>query len=157
MFRARRDDPQFDFTGPALEYAKALEVELNALMFRQLRRVVGSQAQEDRTIRVSGKRIDPKNPVPHQSLGSLRHLLEKDSTVRKGLRTALGKEGKWLVDEFPFLLKPVVRMRNPAAHGAALRGSEVIERRSHILGIGCEGTLARLARAKSDERGMVRS
>jgi hypothetical protein len=33
VFRARRSDPTFDFSGPAVELAKAVEGELNALIF----------------------------------------------------------------------------------------------------------------------------
>src|SRR5690606_19418413 len=34
VYRSRREDPAFDFSGPAIELAKAVETELNAVLFR---------------------------------------------------------------------------------------------------------------------------
>ena len=38
LLRAHREDPRFDFSATAMEYAKAVETELNALVFPALRR-----------------------------------------------------------------------------------------------------------------------
>jgi len=57
VFRAHRDDPAFDFAAPAVEYAKAVEVEVNALLQRR----------------------------SHETLGALRHLLLKDASVKQRL------------------------------------------------------------------------
>lgn len=48
VYRARRDDPRFDFSGPMVEYAKALETELNALIFPALRRVYANETHAKR-------------------------------------------------------------------------------------------------------------
>jgi len=50
VFRARRDDPGFDFSGPAVEYAKAVEVELNALIFPPLRKLLHKAQPKDREV-----------------------------------------------------------------------------------------------------------
>ena len=42
VFRARRDDPGFDLSGVAVEYAKAVETELNALVFPALKKAFRS-------------------------------------------------------------------------------------------------------------------
>jgi hypothetical protein len=148
VFRARRDDPNFDFTGPAVEYAKAVETELNALIFPAVRKALSGQPESDRLLRLGGKAVDVKGRVPHQSLGSLNRLLQHDGTARKGLKRALGKEGKWLIDELPYQLKPILEMRNPAAHDAAAGRERVRHQRSRILGIGCEGLLVRVVKGK---------
>jgi hypothetical protein len=92
--------------------------------------------------------VDLGGKVPHQSLGTLRNLLEHDGTVRTGLKSALGRTGTWLVDELPYGLKPIVRMRNPAAHDERADPEEVKLRRRRILGIGCRGLLVRVVEGK---------
>jgi hypothetical protein len=52
------------------------------------------------------------------------------------------------VDELPYRLKPIVEMRNPAAHDALADPQEVKHRRQRILGIGCEGLLVRVVKGK---------
>jgi hypothetical protein len=148
VFRARRDDPQFDFSGPVVEYAKAVETELNALVFGPLREALGEKAPDEQRVRIDGRTVDLGGRVSHQSLGTLRNLLEHDGTVRTGLKSALGRDGKWLVDELPYRLKPIVEMRNPAAHDALADPEEVKHRRRRILGIGCEGLLVRVVKGK---------
>jgi len=148
VFRARRDDPAFDFTGPAVEYAKAVETELNALVFGALRKGLAGEPESDRLLRLGGRPVDGTGSVPHQSLGSLHRLLQHDGTARKGLKRALGNGAKWLIDELPYQLKPILEMRNPAAHDASASRDRVRHQRSRIMGIGCEGLLVRLVKGK---------
>ena len=147
VFRARRDDPGFDFSGPVVEYAKAVETELNAVVFGTLREALGGKPQAEWQARIDGRSVDLGGNVPHQSLGTLRNLLEHDETVRTALKRALGRTGTWLVDELPYGLKPIVEMRNPAAHDALAEPEEVKLRRRRILGIGCQELLVRVVEA----------
>lgn len=71
MFRARRDDPAFDFSGPAVEYAKAVETALSAVLFPPLRRLLKWKPPAEREVRVDGRRLDLGGAVPHQSLGAV--------------------------------------------------------------------------------------
>jgi hypothetical protein len=146
VFRARRDDPNFDFSGPAVEYAKAVETELNALIFPAVREAMSGEPESERLLRLGGQPVDVANPVPHQSLGSLHRLLQHDGTARKGLKRALGNAAKWLIDELPYELNPILQMRNPAAHDAAAGRERVRHQRERILGIGCEGLLVRVVK-----------
>jgi hypothetical protein len=66
VFRARRGDPAFDFSGPAVEYAKAVEVELNALIFPPLRRLLARVPPKDRVTRLDGRELDLGRRVPHR-------------------------------------------------------------------------------------------
>jgi hypothetical protein len=149
VFRARRNDPQFDFSGPAIEYAKAVETELNALIFPALRRVLKSRQPNQREVRGPEGRIDLGGRVPHQSLGSVKVLLEKEEIIQKGLRQTLkATDAGWLLGELPHQLGPLSELRNPAAHKAVVSREEASRLREGVLGIGHEGLLVRIARAK---------
>ncbi len=54
VFRARRDDPAFDFSGPAIEYAKTVETQLNALNFPRLRKRLGGAFAEGHGSKLAG-------------------------------------------------------------------------------------------------------
>jgi len=149
VFRARRNDPQFDFSGPAIEYAKAVETELNALIFPALRRVLRSRKPNQREVRGAEGRIDLGGRVPHQALGSVKVLLEKEPIVQKGLRAALqGPDADWLLGQAPHAIGPLADLRNPGAHSAMIFREDTLRVREQVLGIGHEGLLVRIARAK---------
>jgi hypothetical protein len=87
--------------------------------------------------------------VPHQSLGSLKVLLEKEEVVQKVLRQTLNAtDAGWLLGELPHQLGPLSELRNPAAHKAVVSREETSRLREGVLGIGHEGLLVRIARAK---------
>ena len=144
VFRARREDPRFNFSGPAVEYAKAVETELNALLFPVLDRTLKGK---DRRLYVDGKPLDVGGRVPHQSLGALRYLLEDDA-VRRALRAALSQHGTWLTGILPVRLEVLADLRNAAAHSATTEGEQVSDAREEILGSGKDGLIAQVARAK---------
>ena len=144
VFRARRDDPGFNFSGPAVEYAKAVETELNATIFPVLDRTLRGK---DRVLYLDGKRIDIGGRVPHQSLGALRHLLE-DDTVGRAVRSVLPQHGGWLTGVLPTRLEVLADLRNAAAHSASTAREQVSEAREEILGIGWEGLIVQIIRAK---------
>jgi hypothetical protein len=55
VLRARREDVTFDFGAVAAEYAKAVETELNALLFPLLRRAWGSHPAAGRRVHITGR------------------------------------------------------------------------------------------------------
>ena len=148
IFRARRDDPGFDFSGAALEYTKAIETELNGLLFPTLRRVLGRAPADRREVYAGARLLDLGGRVPHQGLGTMRHLLEKEDVVRTALRTGLPHDWSWMEGVLPHELEPVLELRNPAAHSRAVGREEMGRWRQNLLGIGCEGLLVRIVRAK---------
>ncbi|MFC1575324.1 hypothetical protein ACFL5A_01590 [Gemmatimonadota bacterium] len=149
VFRSRMDDPGFDFSGVAIEYAKAVEIELNALLFPALRTALGGKAPKQREIHGLHSRLDLGKPVPHQTLGAMGHILEHEPLVQKGIKTVLHKDASWILsDSFQRDLGALLKLRNPAAHWEITMGEMVGERRAELLGIGCEGFLVRLIRAK---------
>ena len=204
VFRARRDDPAFDFSGPAIEYAKAVETELNAQVgrnrgkvstervagprgarreeegiaelfrrratprigaprlsnatatsvavhpiFPRLRKRLERTAQKDREVIADGRRLDLGARVPHQSLGVIVHLLERDATVARALGSVFSAaDAGWLRSGAPLELRGLLDLCNPAAHSESI-GRERAERvRSQVIGIACEGVLVRVARVK---------
>ena len=151
VFRARRGDPGFDFSGSAVEVTKAVETELNALIFPALRRMLAKAPPAQREVRAGEGLLDLGGAVSHQSLGTIRRLLD-DDTTRQPLRTALPHDWRWLEGELPAQLEPVRDLRNPAAHDRAVAREEMGRLRQSVLGIGCEGLLVRIVRAKLRSR-----
>jgi hypothetical protein len=148
-FRNRRDDPNFDFSGPAVGYAKALEAELNALLFDGVRAAAARLPPPDRTARVDGAPFDLARDVPHQSLGVVVNLLRHDPALKRCINAAFPQhDARWMLGELPHHLAPVVALRNPAAHAAASARHDVAEMRGKVLGIGCEGLITQLARIR---------
>jgi hypothetical protein len=93
-------------------------------------------------------RLDLGSRVPHQSLGALRVLLEKEEVVRRYLEPAIGHDARWLLRELPGRLGPLVERRNPGAHSAVLTRDVAVGMREQVLGIGQEGLLVRIAWSK---------
>lgn len=147
-FRARRDDPHFDFSGPALGYAKAVETELNALIFPATRKVLAGRPPAEREINLDGRIVDLGRVVPHQTLGAIRNLLQHNDVVRKALRTALNTDANWLIGQVAPQLEGLRRLRNPAAHSETTGRVLVSEWRERVLGIGQEGLIVQLGRVR---------
>lgn len=148
VFRAHRDDPTFDLSGVAISYAKALETELNALLFPAIRRVVAEKPPHEREVRVTGQLLNLGGMVPHQTLGTIKNLLEHESIVRGTLGKALRQDRSWLLDMLIRELEPILELRNSGAHSKTTFASELEAARRTIMGIGREGLLDRIARAR---------
>ena len=150
VYRQRRDDPGFDFSAPAIEYSKAVEAELNALIFRLIREPLSRASYAERTANVDGRPMDLGDDVAHQPLGTLVNLLKHDDAMKRGIRLAFTNtnDARWLLGELPSHLDPIVAIRNPAAHTARLERHDVAELRARILGIGCEGLITQIARVR---------
>ena len=148
VFRARRDDRGFDFSGPAVEYAKAVEVELNALIFPPLRKLLHKAQPKDREVRVDGRVIDLGGEKPHQTLGAMKVLLERDEIVKKNVQSAYQNDHQLLLGMLPHQLVLLAELRNPAAHSSVSAQQHVSMLRDDVLGIGKEGLVAQLVRSK---------
>ncbi|HEX9165352.1 MAG TPA: hypothetical protein VF862_05550 [Gemmatimonadales bacterium] len=152
VYRTRHDDPGFDFTGPALGYSKAVETELNRLIFPVLRKFLQKASPNDREIVSDGRRIDLGGPVAHQSLGTLQFLLKKDELMIRQVRTVFANQVAFLLGSLPGQLNQLVEVRNPGAHSAPVSAARVQEIRSAVLGIGCDGLINQIARVKLQYR-----
>ena len=126
IFRQHRDDPHFDFAPAAVEYAKALEVEIS-LLIRPGLLLIGE-----------GR---------HQTLGWLaRTLADAPQPLAKWLATAFGTRKPWLTGELAPRLAAIADLRNPGAHGESVSRARVSSLREETLGIGQQGLIVQLAR-----------
>ena len=146
VFRAHRDDAGFDLSGAAIAYAKAVETELNAMIFPALRGALQGKAPHEREVREDGRLLDLAGTVPHQTLGTLCHLLERQDLVQAAVRQAMPHDYKWVTDMLPRELAPIVELRNPGAHSDTTSASKLEATRAEILGVGCEGLLEKVVR-----------
>jgi hypothetical protein len=148
VFRTHRDDPTFDLSGVAISYAKAVETELNALLFPAIQRVVAKKPRHEREVRVGEKLLDLGGVVPHQTLGTIKNLLKHEPVVRGAVGDALRHDRSWLLDIVTRELDPILKLRNPGAHSEVTSASELEVIRRTIMGIGREGLLGRVAYAR---------
>lgn len=148
-FRARRQDPSYDFSTVTVEYAKAVEAEMNGLIFSALRQHYGKGNPVGRQTSLDGRPLDLGSAVPHQTLGAIINALEHNEDVRRGIRATFSQsDAKFLLGEAVHHLTPIARLRNPAAHSARLSRAEAGKLRDQILGIGQDGLICRIARLK---------
>ena len=148
VFRAHRDEPSFDLSGAAISYSKAVETELNALLFPAIRRILESKPPLEREIHVEGRLIDLGGEVPHQTLGTIKNLLQHEAVVRGAVGRALTSERSWMLDVLTRELDAIIDLRNAGAHSETTSSVELEAIRRTILGIGREGLLGRMAYAR---------
>jgi len=147
VLRARRDDPTFDFSGPAVEYAKALETEVNATLRGLLRRGLDAVPAHEARVRVNDREVDLRR-MPHLTLGQLRRLLVSEPVVKKALQVTVPPHAGWFTDEhqLPKHLEAFRTVRNPAAHEKRVDREKALAVRRDLMGIGVMGVLAELVR-----------
>jgi hypothetical protein len=148
VFRARKEDPGFDFSGAAVAYAKAVETELNHLLLPALKRKLAGKAFADRSLLLDGRTVDLGQRVPPQTLGTLILMLEKKPVVAAAVRVAFPQDHSWILGTLPHCLRPILDLRNPAAHSRATGRDAASQGRCEVLGIGREGLMVSLARVK---------
>ena len=133
VYRRHRDDLQFDFSSAAIEYAKAIEVELNALLRPGL---------------------IAANELGHVNLGQLAHALDKPKpAMRRWLDQRFGTEARFLTGPLARRLSDIAGFRNKGAHSDPVSLQKATVLRDETLGIGQEGLMVRLARLKEMPRG----
>lgn len=146
VFRQRRDDAGFDLSGAALEYAKAVEVELNGVLFPAIRKSLAGKPPHEREARVDGRLLDLGGAVPHQTLGVLRNLLEHEPVVQRAVRAYFPSDHGWLLGVLPGRLQRLAEFRNAGAHARVTEAAGLAAVRREVLGIGEEGVLGKLVR-----------
>jgi len=67
---------------------------------------------------------------------------------QKAVRIAYVHDHGRILGELPHCLRRAVEIRNPAAHGQKTTRDAVVTGRGEVMGIGCEGTIVRLARIR---------
>ena len=141
-FRDHRHDAAFDFSSVVIDYAKAFEVQVNAL----LRRVMPGANREARVVDVGGNTVDLLTGPP-LSLRQLAYAISENKSLNDWLKRRLDPRD-WVPISLPPMLENLASYRNPAAHEARITREEVVALRDSLVGVGCIGRLVELGNVK---------
>ena len=142
VFRANRNDAAFDFSGVIIDFAKALEVQVNLVLRAALR----AASANERLANVEGRTVDLSRGTMW-SLGQLAHVMADEQLVNRALKRLL-VNGEWFSASLPPILAEFSDVRNPAAHTGRVGRDQAIARRNRLVGVGGEGVFAQLGRVK---------
>lgn len=142
LFREHRLDPAFDFSAVLTSFAKAIEVQVNAVLRRALAKVPAAA----RLVNVDGTTVDL---VEHRSLGlgELARAIGGERALNVAL-TGVLENGRWFTEQLPPVLEELRQVRNPGAHRAVVDRATAKRWRDQVVGIGCAGLLVELARTR---------
>jgi hypothetical protein len=142
LFREHRLDPAFDFAPVLTSFAKAIEVQANAV----LRRALAKMPRAARMVNGDGITVDLAE-YRSLGLGELARAIGGERELNVGLTGAL-ENGRWFTQQMPPVLDELRQVRNPGAHAAVIDRTTVKRWRDQIVGIGCAGLLVELARTR---------
>lgn len=142
LYRAHRNDAAFDLSIVVVNFAKALEVQGNAV----LRRALAGATRDVRLANLDGASVDLVEGGPFP-LGTLARAIGEDQARAAWLRTRL-VHGAWFTGSLPALLEEVRAARNPAAHGERVDRGTVARLRGQLVGVGSIGSLVELAKVR---------
>ena len=142
LFREHRLDPAFDFAPVLTSFAKAIEVQANAV----LRRALSKLPEPARMANINGRSIDLSKHGA-LSLGELAHAIGGERLLNDGLLGAL-VNGQWFTGQMPAILDDFRSVRNSGAHAAVIDRATAKLWRERIVGVGCAGLLVDLARTR---------
>ncbi|MBA3672136.1 MAG: hypothetical protein H0W68_08970 [Gemmatimonadaceae bacterium] len=142
VYREHRADPAFDFAMVLTSFAKAIEVQGNAI----LRRAMPKLKQPQRMANLSGQTVDLRE---HRDLGlgELARAISGEQALNDGLARLLGAD-RWFRESFPTIASALAEVRNPGAHSAVIDRATATKWRARMIGVGCEGDLVALARVR---------
>ena len=92
--------------------------------------------------------IDLGGPVPHQTLGTMIYLLDREENFGKAIRATVQHDASWLCGVLPRQLAPLRELRNNAAHSDRIGLEDLLEVREDLLGIGKSSVVAELIRVR---------
>ena len=142
IFRDNRANAAFDFAPVLTNLSKAIEVECN----RRLRMGLARAPAAARLAHVEHETVD----VTKRSLG-LGHLIRAikgEAQMQAFLNNGV-HEGRWFTGQLPYALDAFREVRNKGTHEGRIDRESAIQWRDQLLGVGCEGALARLARVRT--------
>ena len=142
IYREHRADPAFDFAPVLTSFAKAIEVQANAI----LRRALPKLPKPARLTNLDGRTVDLTEHRP-LSLGELSRAIGEEKELNTGL-AAIIKPNRWFVESFPAVLRSFKDVRNPGAHAQVIDRATATAWRERLIGVGSEGDLVRLAAVK---------
>ena len=142
-FREHRNDSAYDFTPVILNFAKALEIQVNTT----LRRGCAQLPQQARLANIGGATAD-LSKFRALSLGELAVAIGGERTLSEGLQRVLDN-GSWFVGSLPAILDDFRNVRNEGAHVSRVDRSVGVRWRDRLLGVGCVGDFIELAKVQT--------
>jgi hypothetical protein len=139
IFRDHRNDPASDFGLVVGNFAKALEVTLNAI----LGRVLPDIPPKDRLAAFDGRTVDLGDRLP-LTLGQFAHAVGGERALNAALAQRL-VNGAWFTGELPVIVESVARVRNPGVHQHRIGREAALGVRNQLVGVGCAGVFNQLA------------
>jgi len=140
-FRDHRASAGFDFAPVIGGFAKALELECRRKLSAGLRKAAASA----RLANVDGRSIDVTSA--HLTLGQVAHALAGERALVAALGQGLAHSA-WFTGQLPSILDEFVPVRNAGTHAAPVSRETAVRWRNRIMGVGCQGVLAELARVQ---------
>jgi hypothetical protein len=142
LFREHRLDPAFDFAPVLTSFAKAIEVQANAV----LQRAMSKLPTQARLANIDGRSVDLAERRS-LGLGELARAIGGERELNAGLASVLAN-GAWFTQQMPAMLDELRYVRNPGAHVAVIDRATAKAWRERIVGVGCAGLLVELARTR---------
>ncbi len=142
LYREHRPDPAFDFAPVLTSFAKAIEVQANAV----LRRALPKLAKPARIANLDGHSVDLTERSA-LGLGELARAIGGERELNAGLASLL-HNGAWFTQQMPAVLDDLRHVRNPGSHVAVIDRAAAKLWRDRIVGVGCAGLLVELTRTK---------
>ncbi|MDH5198407.1 MAG: hypothetical protein OEY20_14290, partial [Gemmatimonadota bacterium] len=142
VFRDHRGDESLDFQAVLGPLSKAVEVEVNA----RLRQALKTAPDAARRANVDGQTVDLRSGRP-LSLGQLARAIGGERALNDYLTRSL-ENGGWFAGQLPAILDALADDRNPGSHAARIPRDTARQWREQIVGVGCEGVLAALAKCR---------
>lgn len=140
-FRDHRHEASYDFGPVLVQFAKALELHLNALLAAGLRAV----GPRERTISLGNGRTAEIGCGVALGVGQLAGALEMD--LRHTVARCFEQSEMLTKHVRPFLAE-LAQWRNEGAHRDRVERGDAHPLRNRLMGIGSEGILTRLARVR---------
>jgi hypothetical protein len=141
-FRLHRSDSAFDLSVVVVNFAKAVEVQVNAIV----RRAMVGAPDALRRHTVEGIPITLGGEVS-LTLGQLARIIGGDRSVNEYLKGKV-TNGGWFCAQLPAILDTLAKARNPAAHGEQIAREDVARLRNQLIGVGHKGDLLELAQVR---------
>lgn len=142
LFRAHRHDAAFDLSTVIVDFAKAVELQVNVVVRSALARA----PRELRHANLDGRSVDIVTDGPW-GLGELSIIIGRDKARHDWFRTHL-EHGEWFAMGLPPVLDELREVRNPASHGGAVQRERIEGLRGALIGVGSAGNLVELAKVR---------
>ena len=142
IFREHRADAAFDFAPVLTSFAKAIEVQTNAV----LRRLWPKIDAKLRRMNING-RTEDLGTYGSLDLGTLARAIAGEKALNAALNRQL-RNGQWFTESLPAVIDAFREVRNPGTHSDPVDRAVATYWREKFIGVGCSGDLVELAKCR---------